>query len=107
MAQLKNTTVSGRLVVTEAARLKAIEAPSTSGGTSYSSGYTGYLLRASGSSSVYWCAVADSTTASAISTNNYIATERDIYYGLPTINGVHNYTSNTTYYIPTTNGTSG
>lgn len=52
-------------------------------------------------------AVTDSSSASAISTGTSLPTERDVYYGLPTINGVHNYNSSTNYYIPTTVGTDG
>ena len=52
-------------------------------------------------------AVTDSSSASAISTGTSLPTERDIYYGLPTINGVHNYNSGTNYYIPTAVGTAG
>lgn len=52
-------------------------------------------------------AVTDSSSASAISTGTSLPTERDIYYGLPTINGVHNYNSSTNYYIPTAVGTAG
>ena len=50
-------------------------------------------------------AYTDSTTASAIGTGTDLTTERDIYYGLPTINGVHTYNSSTNYYVPTTAGT--
>lgn len=49
----------------------------------------------------------DSSSASAISTGASLVTERDVYYGLPTINGAHNYTSGTTIYAPTAAGTSG
>ena len=49
----------------------------------------------------------DSSSASAIGTGTSLPTERDIYYGLPTINGVHNYTSSTTLFAPTAVGTSG
>lgn len=49
----------------------------------------------------------DSSSASAISTGTNLVTERDVYYGLPTINGAHNYTSGTTIYAPTGAGTSG
>lgn len=53
-------------------------------------------------------AVTDSSSASAISsTGTSLPTERDIYYGLPTINGVHTYNSETNYYIPTTVGNNG
>lgn len=51
--------------------------------------------------------ITDSTSASAISTGTNLPTERDIYYGLPTINGVHTYTSSTNIYAPITVGTSG
>ncbi len=52
-------------------------------------------------------AVTDSSSASAIGTGTSLPTERDIYYGLPTINNAHNYTSSTTIYAPTGAGTSG
>ena len=51
--------------------------------------------------------ITDSSSASAISTGTNVTTERDVYYGLPTINGAHNYTSATNYYVATTKGTSG
>ena len=51
--------------------------------------------------------IADSSSASPISTGTDVTTERDVYYGLPTINGAHNYTSATNYYVATTKGTSG
>lgn len=65
--------------------------------------YNGYTLAAA-------CAkgVTDSTSAGALgSTGSNLVTERDVYYGLPTINGAHNYTSDTTIYAPTTAGTAG
>ena len=55
-------------------------------------------------------AVTDVTnsTARAITSNGQnLMTERAIYYGLPTINGVHNYNLNTTLFAPTSAGTSG
>jgi hypothetical protein len=52
-------------------------------------------------------AVTDSSSASAISTGTSLPTERDIYYGLPTINEAHNYTSNTTLFAPISAGTLG
>lgn len=63
--------------------------------------YNGYTLGAA-------CAkgVTDSASASAISTGTNLVTERDVYYGLPTINGSHSYTSSTNIYAPTTAGTS-
>lgn len=47
----------------------------------------------------------DSSSASAISTGTSLTTERDVYYGLPTINNSHAYTSSTTIYAPTAGGT--
>ena len=52
-------------------------------------------------------AVTDSSSASAIGTGSSLVTERDVYYGLPNINGVHTYTSGTSIYAPTSVGTSG
>lgn len=106
MAYLRDTNVTGKLTVTDAVRLRILEAPSTAGGTTYTAGTSGYILR-NGGGSIYWNYVSDSTSASAISTNNYIVTERDIYYGLPTVNGSHTYNSNTTYFSATAAGTSG
>lgn len=64
--------------------------------------YNGYTLGAACAKSY-----TDSTSASAISTGTSLVTERDVYYGLPSINGAHTYTSNTTIYAPTSAGTSG
>jgi hypothetical protein len=47
----------------------------------------------------------DSSSASALGTSTNFVTERDIYYGLPTINNAHNYNSSTTIYAPTAGGT--
>lgn len=51
--------------------------------------------------------VTDSSAPGAISTGTNLPTERDIYYGLPTINGSHSYTSSTSIYAPTSAGISG
>lgn len=51
--------------------------------------------------------VADSTSASALSTGSNLVTERDVYYGTPKINGAKTYNSNTSIYAPTSVGTSG
>ena len=64
--------------------------------------YNGYTLADACAKSV-----TDSSSASAISTGTSLTTERDIYYGLPTINGSHAYTSSTNIYAPTVVGTSG
>lgn len=53
-------------------------------------------------------AYSDSTSAEALSsTSTNFVTERDVYFGLPTLNNAHNYTSSSTYYAPTTGGTAG
>lgn len=62
----------------------------------------GYTLAAASAK-----AVTDSSSASAIGTGTSLPTERDIYYGLPTINNAHNYTSSTNIYAPTSGGTEG
>ena len=46
--------------------------------------------------------VVDSSSASAIGTSTSVPTERDIYYGLPTINDSHSYNSDTKIYAPIT-----
>ena len=43
----------------------------------------------------------DSESASAIGTGTALVTERDVYYGLPFINGAHDYTSSNSIYAPT------
>jgi hypothetical protein len=83
----------------------AITGFNISGGTSTSKTLTvgeSYTLGAA-------CAkdVTDSSSASAIGTGTSLVTERDVYYGLPSINGVHNYTSSTSIYAPADAGTSG
>lgn len=53
-------------------------------------------------------AYSDSTSAGALSsTSTNFVTERDVYYGLPTLNNAHNYSSSSTYYAPTAGGTAG
>lgn len=52
--------------------------------------------------------VQDSTSAGTLANSRSgFCTERDIYYGLPTINGSHSYTSSTNIYAPTSVGTKG
>lgn len=52
--------------------------------------------------------IQDSSSAGTLSSSRTgLCTERDIYYGLPTINGSHSYTSNTNIYAPTSVGTKG
>ena len=64
--------------------------------------YNGYTLAAACAK-----AVTDSTSASAIGTGASLVTERDVYYGLPTINGSHTYNYSTNIYAPTAVGSSG
>jgi hypothetical protein len=49
--------------------------------------------------------IADSTSAGALGTTQTLATERDVYYGTPTINNSKAYTSGTNIYAPSTGGT--
>lgn len=49
--------------------------------------------------------LSDSQSANALGTSSNLVTERDVYYGLPTINNSHSYTSSTTIYAPTSAGT--
>jgi len=44
--------------------------------------------------------IADSSSAEAIGTGTNLPTERDVYNGLPTINGSHTYTKDTNIYAP-------
>lgn len=117
MAQLKDLLVTGasRLIgdaFTNKLQVTSLQAPTASNGTTYGAGSNGQVLKTNGTS-VYWASiggasgygVTDSTSASAIGTSTSLPTERDIYYGLPTINNAHNYTSSTTIYAPTAGGT--
>lgn len=64
--------------------------------------YNGYIL-----ADACTKGVTDSSSASAIGTGTNLVTERDVYYGLPTINDVHTYASSTKIYAPTSVGTNG
>ena len=86
MAQLKNTVVQGSLKVTDTiysstGQFQIIKAPTTSNGTTFNAGSNGQVLKSNGTS-VYWS-------------------------NLPQINNTQDYTSNSTYYAPTSAGTSG
>lgn len=73
-----------------------------------STGTKGSLLQSGGTSTASWRSVEDSNNASPLNGNsNSIPTVRDIYHGLPSINGTHSYTSNNSIYAPTTGGTRG
>lgn len=53
-------------------------------------------------------AITDAPSSFAISDSDLnLITARAVYYGLPTINGTHSYTSATSIYAPTTYGTNG
>ena len=80
-----------------------------------STGSDGQVLKTSGAS-VSWVTlggaaskgVTDKSAATAIgSGDTNLITARAVYYGLPSINGVHNYTSGTSIYAPTSVGTNG
>ena len=115
MAQLNDTIVNGRLSVSDHIRVRAIQAPSTSGGTSYTLGYNNYGLVSDGTY-VYWKYFGtaadkeslDRTAATAISsTGTSLVTERTVYYGLPYINNNHIYNSTNHIYAPITGGLAG
>ena len=71
------------------------------------SGGTAQNVSVTGLAAAAYKAVADSTSASAISTGTNLVTERDVYYGLPKINNSNSYTRSTTIYAPTAGGASG
>ena len=64
--------------------------------------YEGYTLAAACAK-----AVLDNSSATAIGTGTSLVTERSVYYGLPTINNDHTYTSSSTFFAPTGAGTAG
>ncbi len=118
MAQLKDLLVTGasrfigNLFANEA-QITTLNAPTSAGDTTYGPGTNGQVLR-SNASSVYWASlgdaadkvVTDRSSATALSNSGTgLVTERAVYYGLPTINNAHNYTSSTTIYAPTAGGT--
>ncbi|GMB10678.1 MAG: hypothetical protein NkDv07_0597 [Candidatus Improbicoccus devescovinae] len=78
------------------------------GGTGLTSISTNRLLAGSGlSSTINTVDVEDATSATSFSSiSSNIITERKVYYGLPYINNSHTYTSSSTYYAPTSAGTS-
>lgn len=49
----------------------------------------------------------DSSSAEALTNSTNFVTERDVYYGLPAINGNHTYTSETSIYAPSSAGSLG
>lgn len=51
--------------------------------------------------------VTNSVSASAIGITNKLVTEQDVYYGLPSLNGNKDYTSNTSIYAPISAGVLG
>ena len=60
------------------------------------------------SSDATWLPLCDSVYADSIKQTSGLVTERDVFNGLPYINGEHNYDSSTNYYaVPTTKGTAG
>ena len=52
-------------------------------------------------------AISDSSSAEVIGTSTNFVTERDVYYGLPTINNKHDYTSSSKIFAPITKGYKG
>lgn len=73
-----------------------------------STGTSGSLLQSGGTNTASWRSVEDSTSASALSgSSSAIPTVRDIYHGLPNINGSHSYNSSNSIYAPITGGSLG
>ena len=72
-------------------------------GTVVAFAFDGTAFRSIGSQRV----TSDSQSASALSTGQGFATERDVYYGTPKINNSHAYTSNSVFYAPVSAGTKG
>ena len=113
MAQLKDLIVTGPSRLIGEVTLTQLSAPTASNGTTLGLGTDGQVL-ATNSSSVYWLtlgtaaakAITDKSAATAIgNSDTNLITARAVYYGLPTINNAHNYTSSTTIYAPTAGGT--
>ena len=68
----------------------------------------GTLLNTSSVGDAAYKGVTDSTsTGGNIGTGTALTTERDVYNGLPTINGSHTYSANTNIYAPNSVGESG
>jgi hypothetical protein len=61
---------------------------------------TGTLLKAG-------LGISDSQSPGALGTTQTLVTERDVYYGTPTINNSKSYTVSTNIYAPSTGGTAG
>lgn len=114
--KLNNTTTGGTFYApTSAGTVKQIlvSTAGTPGWQTVATGSTNGTIKigsdeyaVKGLAAAAYKALADSSSASAISTGTNVTTERDIYYGLPTINNSHAYTSSTTIYAPTAGGTS-
>jgi len=77
------------------------------GGTGLTTLNSGQALIGNGTGSLNFKVITDSEGASAIGQGTSLVTERDIYYGLPFINGDHTYTSATTFFSPTSAGVAG
>lgn len=82
--------------------------PVKHGGTGQESLTSGYALIGNGTNAINFRQIINNESATAITadtTNDSLVTVNTIYYGLPTINNAHNYTSATTIYAPSTGGT--
>jgi hypothetical protein len=77
------------------------------GGTGLTTLPINEVLLGNGTNVINTRTVSDSTSAGALTQSTNFVTERDVYYGLPTINGDHTYTSATTLFAPTSAGIAG
>lgn len=77
------------------------------GGTGATTFTSGAALIGNGTGAITTRSITNNTTATAVTTSTNLITANTLYYGLPTINGAHNYTSSTNIYAPTSAGTSG
>ena len=108
-------TVNGAFTASSTATITgALTASSTStftgkatfnGGVNVSTLTGSYAVVTDSSKNLTSKAISDSSSAGALSsTSTKFVTERDIYYGLPSINNGHAYTSSTSIYAPTAGG---
>lgn len=79
MAQLKDTVVSGSLRATDSllsttAQFKILQAPTSSGGTTYGTGTAGNILFSAGANGIYWGATTNITTLGTVTTGTWSAT---------------------------------
>ncbi len=75
------------------------------GGTGRYTLDSGKVLVGDGTNAVAFRAITNNTSATAAAQNTNLITSNTLYYALPTLNGSKGYTSNSTYFAPTSAGT--